>query len=128
MIGCAVQLLIVGLIIYIFLPLISLLLKILVTVALIAAAAYFGYRLFTRYFTRLKPRDEVISFVFQLMGYYSTKCGSSDESLRYRHLGDVVDELHLEDQQVSSASSYFNYGKNLTESLVGWCSCFSASR
>ena len=60
----------------------------------------------------------MISFVFQLMGYYSTKCGSSDESLRYRHLGDVVDELHLEDQQVSSASSYFNYGKNLTESLV----------
>ena len=118
MIGCAVQLLIVGLIIYIFLPLISLLLKILVAVVLIAAAAYFGYRLFTRYFTRLKPRDEVISFVFQLMGYYSTKCGSSDESLRYRHLGDVVDELHLEDQQVSSASSYFNYGKDLTESLV----------
>ena len=43
MIGCAVQLLIVGLIIYIFLPLISLLLKILVAVVLIAAAAYFGY-------------------------------------------------------------------------------------
>ncbi|MCR4554783.1 MAG: DnaJ domain-containing protein [Succinivibrionaceae bacterium] len=118
LLGCAINAVIIGLVIYFLLPLIWYVLQFLVIALFLGALGYTVFTYWYKFFTKLKPVDPVISFVFQILGYYSTKCVNKNDSLNFKHLGDVAEGLNLSDHQFSTAVSYFNYGNNLTESLV----------
>lgn len=118
LIGCLINLFFIGLVLYFLWPLIKYILIIGFTLIVGSMLAYVIYRFIEKNFTRLKATDEVIDFVFPILGYYATLTSEPKDLLIYKHIFDVIAELKLLDDQAARAKNLYSKGLNLSESEV----------